>query len=188
MAQVNKPKEKSSERFATPDRVWSVAKSKLLGPVRMLRLKWKNKNAEGELVHSGMETVRIFAEDLSCMKYYKAKYNQVTDDELKKMFQLTGIRLQSDCNDKCKAWTTFIGSLEAIKEKDDILVVGMTTVVGIFQHAGSKKTIKVKGEPSPCPYWARTFFFQEFSSRFPGCEIDGDKLETLAPPNNPNNK
>jgi len=182
MAQVNKPKEKSSERFTTPERVWSVAKSKVLGPVRILRLKWKITNAEGELVHSGKETVRIFAKDLSCMKYYKAKYNQVTDDELKKMFQLTGIRLQSDCNDKTKAWTTFIGSLVATEE------AGMTTVVGLFQHAGTKETVEIKGEPSPCPYWARTFFFQEFGSRFPGCKIDGDKLEEFAPANNPNNK
>ena len=183
MAQVNKiPEKKEYERFASPDREWSAAKSKVLGPVRILRLKFKTKNTENELIHSGKETVRIFANDLSCIKYYKAKYNQITDDDLKKLFQLTGIRLQPDCDDRAKAWTTFIGSLVEIEE------AGMTTISGLFQHAGTKETIEIKGSQSPCPFWARTFFFDEFNNRFPGCKINGDLLEQRAPSNNPDNK
>jgi len=174
-------KKNPNERFTTPDRVWSKAKSKLLGPIRIQRLKWKHKNADKELVHSGKETVRVYAEDLSRMKYFPACFGQITDDELKKMLQLTGIRLQPDCKDRAKSWTTFIGDLKLTKDAD------MSIVSGLFQHPGTKKIIEIKGEPSPSPYWARTFFFQEFNDRFPGCKIEGDKLEAFAPKNNPNN-
>jgi hypothetical protein len=179
---VNPPKRKSNVRFATPDREWSSAKSKAFGcNVNILRLKWKEKDKDGKLVHNGEETVRIFAEDLAKgFVYFKKRMDQITDDELKKKYSLTRLMIDKDKSEHTEFFTKFHTQLN-MDEKD-----GVFTCSGVLTHIGTKETIEVAGTIQYTnPFDARSDFFWEFNRKFPGSELQGGLLQEYEQKNKP---
>lgn len=179
---VNPPKRKSNVRFATPDREWSTAKSKEFGcNVNILRLKWKEKDKDGNLVHNGEETVRIFAEDLAKgFVYFRCRMDQITDDELKKKYGLTRLMIEKDKGDQTKFFTKFHTNLN-IEEKDGVFICS-----GVLTYLGTKETIEITSTISyDNPFDARSDFFWEFNRKFPGSELQGNVLQEYEMKNKP---
>lgn len=173
---------KSNERFTKPDRVWSTAKSKELGDVRIQRLIFKKANEDGSIVPNGVETIRIFSEDLTkgC-KYFKQRMDQLTDDQIKKRFGLTRLSIQQGDDTPTWHYTDFVGDLK-MEERDGRFICRAS-----LRQRGTKKEIEISG----CtlfenPYDARSDFFMEFNLLLPGCIVKGDLLDQYDQKSNPN--
>jgi len=179
---LNPPKRKPFVRFATPDREWSTAKSKEFGcNVNILRLKWKEKDKDGNLVHNGEETVRIFPEDLTKgFVYFKNRMDQITDDDLKKKYGLTRLMIDKDKNDEAKLHATFHTELN-MDEKD-----GVFTCSGVLTHIGTMETTEINSTLRyDNPYDARFNLFTEFNRKFPGSKLEGLLLQEYEMKNKP---
>lgn len=161
------------ERFASPERVWYRANSKDIGNLRILYLNFKKKSPVGEMVLSGEQSIRIFAEDFSKFTYFKRAEGNPSIDSLKRKLGLTKVRLIEGCNEFAKRYTTFIGDMElkTSTNPDGILV---HIAYAECEHSGFSKTLTIEARASRSKDMAISNFWNHFNSRFPGCNLSSE--------------